>query len=107
MNKRSKTEFGEFLVGEIKKAKMSQEEFYNAIEIKKPYFYDLLTKTPPPPELQDKILLVLEKNSTKNIKRRSELYDLAAKGRNELPKDIFDFLNGNIEEISRIRRIIK
>ena len=41
MNRRTKTAFGEFLVGEIKQAGISQEEFYTAVGIKKPYFYDL------------------------------------------------------------------
>ena len=53
MNHRQKTAFGEYLVEEIKKAKMLQEEFYTAVGIKKPYFYDLLTATPPPTALQD------------------------------------------------------
>ena len=48
MNRRTKTAFGEFLVGEIKQAGISQEEFYTAVGIKKPYFYDLLTASPPP-----------------------------------------------------------
>ena len=63
MNHRQKTAFGEYLVGEIKKAKMSQEEFYTAAGIKKPYFYDLLTATPPPTVLQDKIAAVLDKKT--------------------------------------------
>ena len=56
MNHRQKTAFGAYLVGEIKKAEMSQEEFYTAVGIKKPYFYDLLTATPPPTVLQDKCI---------------------------------------------------
>lgn len=52
MNRRTKTAFGEFLVGEIKQAGISQEEFYTAVGIKKPYFYDLLTASPPPIEIQ-------------------------------------------------------
>ena len=55
MAKRQKTAFGEFLVHEIKNASMSQEAFYNAVGIKKPYFYDLITAAPPPPDLQYRI----------------------------------------------------
>ena len=60
MKKRQKTAFGDYLVEQIKIAAMSQEEFYNAVGIKKPYFYDLLTATPPPIELQDRMLAVLD-----------------------------------------------
>ena len=58
LNKRQKTEFGVFLVEQIKNAKMSQEEFYNAVGIKKPYFYNLLTSSPPPIDLQNRMLKV-------------------------------------------------
>ncbi len=105
--KRQKTEFGEFLVEEIRKIGLFQQDFYTAVEIQKPYFYDLLTKTPPPPELQDKMLLVLEHNSTKDNTRRSKFYDLAAKGRNELPKDIVDFLKGNPNTIKTLRESMR
>ena len=44
MAKRQKTEFGEFLVQEIKNAGMSQEAFYNAVGIAKPTFYGLIPR---------------------------------------------------------------
>ena len=46
--RREKSEFGTYLVQAIKDANMVQEEFYTAVGIKKPYFYDILTGSPPP-----------------------------------------------------------
>lgn len=65
LQKRQKTAFGEFLVQEIKSAGMSQESFYNAVGIAKPTFYGLITAAPPPPELQYRILSVLEEKAGK------------------------------------------
>mgnify|MGYP002514270819 CR=1 FL=1 len=48
MSRRQKTAFGKYLVEQIREADMSQEEFYNKVGIRKPYFYDLLTSSPPP-----------------------------------------------------------
>ena len=56
MNKRKKSVFGEYLVTEIKAAGMSQEEFYTAVGIAKPYFYDILTASPPPIDLQNRMV---------------------------------------------------
>lgn len=106
MNRRQKTVFGEYLVGEIKKAEMSQEEFYTAVGIKKPYFYDLLTATPPPTALQDKIAAVLdEKTGTDDI-RRKRLYDLAAECRSEIPADIAKLIKDNPAKLDMIRETL-
>ena len=103
MKKRVKTPFGELLVNEIKRAGMSQEEFYTAVGIKKPYFYDLLTATPPPTELQDRMLAVLETATGSDADRRKQLYDLAAQARNEIPADIVKMIAANPGEIDNIR----
>ena len=65
---------------------MTQYEFYTALDITKPYFYDILAgKThPPPPHLQDKALDILKVDP----KTRVEFFELAANARNELPADI-------------------
>lgn len=103
MIKRPKTEFGEYLVHQIKQAGMSQEAFYNNVGIKKPYFYDLITATPPPPELQNRMLAVLEEKTGKDPIRRNEFYNLAAKDRHEIPADIEAMIMSNIEEWNLIR----
>ena len=103
MKKRVKTPFGEFLVDEIKRTGMSQEEFYTAVGIRKPYFYDLLTATPPPTELQDRMLAVLDAATGTDAERRKQFYDLAAQARNEIPADIAKMITEHPEEIDKIR----
>ena len=106
MNHRQKTAFGAYLVDEIKKAKMSQEEFYTAVGIKKPYFYDLLTATPPPTALQDKIASVLDEKTGADDIRRKRLYDLAAEGRSEIPADIAKLIKDNPAKLDMIRKTL-
>lgn len=103
MNKRSKTAFGEFLVGEIRRAGLSQEEFYTAVGIKKPYFYDLLTASPPPIEIQNRMLAVLESKTESDNNRRIRFYDLAAQGRDEIPADITALIKGHSTDWNQIR----
>lgn len=103
MNRRTKTAFGEFLVGEIKQAGISQEEFYTAVGIKKPYFYDLLTASPPPVEMQNRMLAVLESKTDPDEERRCRFYDLAAQGRGELPADIFQYIKDHPNDWEFIR----
>lgn len=106
MNHRQKTAFGAYLVGEIKKAKMSQEKFYTAVGIKKPYFYDLLTATPPPTALQDKIVSVLNKKPVDDDIRRKWLYVLAAEGRSEIPADITKLIKDHPAKLDMIRKTL-
>ncbi len=106
MKKRQKSAFGEFLVEQIKIAGMSQEEFYNAVSIKKPYFYDLLTASPPPIELQDRMLAVLDEKTGENTERRRKLYDLAAAGRDEIPADIAKLIADHPEKLAIIRETL-
>ena len=105
MNHRQKTAFGAYLVGEIKKAEMSQEEFYTAVGIK-PYFYDLLTATPPPTALQDKIAAVLDEKTGADDIRRKRLYDLAAECRSEIPADIAKLIKDNPAKLDMIRETL-
>ena len=98
--------FGTYLVGEIKKAEMSQEEFYTAVGIKKPYFYNLLTATPPPTVLQDKIAAVLDEKTGADDVRRRQLYDLAAEGRSEIPADIAKLIKDNPAKLDMIRETL-
>ena len=103
MKKRVKTPFGEFLVDEIKRADMSQEEFYTAVGIRKPYFYDLLTATPPPTELQDRMLAVLDAATEADAERRKQFYNLAAQARNEIPADIAKLIADHPQNLEEIR----
>ena len=103
MAKRQKTEFGEFLVQEIKSAGMSQEAFYNAVGIAKQTFYGLITAAPPPPELQYRMLSVLEENTGKDPVRRNKLLDLAARDRDEIPADINALIKNDPKQWDQIR----
>ena len=69
--RREKSEFGAYLVQAIKDADMVQEEFYRAVGITKPYFYDILTGSPPPQNTLEKMLEVLEGKQPLADDRRS------------------------------------
>ena len=103
MRHRQKTAFGEYLVSEIKKAGITQEEFYTAVGIKKPYFYDWLAATPPPVELQDKIAAVFDEKAGVDTGRRQKIYELAAEGRGEIPADIVKLIRDNPDKLDLIR----
>lgn len=103
MTKHQKTAFGEYLVQEIKKAGMSQEAFYMAVGITKPYFYDLLKAAPPQPELQKKMIAVLENQTGEDKNRREQLMNLAAQGRDEIPADISELLKANPDSWRAVR----
>jgi len=85
---------------------MSQEEFYNAVGIKKPYFYDILTASPPPIDLQNRMLAVLDEKTGVNLERRNTLYDLAAVGRKEIPADILKLISEHPKELTQIRTVL-
>ena len=103
MTKHQKTAFGEFLVQEIRKAGMSQEAFYKAVGITKPYFYDLLKAAPPQPELQKKMIAVLDNQTGEDKHRREQLMNLAAQGRDEIPADISELLKANPDSWRAVR----
>ena len=106
MNKRGKTVFGNYLVEQIKAADMSQEEFYTAVEIKKPYFYDILRASPPPTDIQNRMLKVLDNKTGENEERRRKLYDLAAAERGEIPADIVEMISSHPDDIDEIRTML-
>ena len=83
---KDKKAFGNFLRKMIKQAEISQATFYEAVEITKPYFYDILSgkANPPPPDVQYKIIDKLNLDN----QQRNEFLNLAAEGRGEIPADI-------------------
>ena len=104
MNKDKKA-FGVFLREMIKNTGISQAEFYSAVEITKPYFYDILSGkvNPPPPNIQYKML----NNLNVNEKQRNQFLDLAAEGRNEIPADIAEQITEHPLELDKIRSSLK
>lgn len=86
----------------IKDKKITQQDFYSQLGIRKTYFYDIVSgKTnPSPAEIQLKILRILNpKEEDKN-----KLLEVVAKERNEMPADILLYLKSNIDSIEEVRR---
>ena len=100
MNKDKKA-FGDFLREVIKQAGISQSAFYAAVDITKPYFYDILSGkvNPPPPDVQYKMLEVLSLDE----QQRNIFLNLAAAGRNEIPADIAKLIVEHPLELEKIR----
>ncbi len=93
--------YGAYLVALIKKHNFSQSEFARKINVSRTYLFDLFNGRvkPPAPEMQEKIVSVL--GLTGNEK--DEFFNITAAGRDEIPKDVFDFLYNNADEIAAIR----
>ena len=104
MNKDKKA-FGDFLREMIKQSEISQSEFYSAVEITKPYFYDILSGkvNPPPSNIQYKMLNHLKMTDL----QRNEFLDLAAKGRGEIPADIASIIENNPQKLDEIRTVLR
>lgn len=96
-----KKAFGNFLRALIKQAGKSQSEFYSAVGITKPYFYDILSGkvNPPPPEIQYKMLEHLDVNK----QQYNEFLNLAAEGRGEVPADIVKLISDHPAKLDKIR----
>lgn len=95
------TAFGLFLKDLIKKRGITQQDFYTAWGIKKPYFYDIISgrTNPPPYQLQIKAITILNMNPIE----QKIFYDLAAATRHDLPADIAKWIQDNPNSIELIR----
>lgn len=93
--------FGQFLKVLIQSADMTHLEFYTSLGIKKPYFYDILSgrTNPPPPELQFKAMEILNADE----ETKEHFFDLAARGRGEIPADIAKWIQENQSAATFIR----
>lgn len=98
---KDKKAFGNFLREMIRKTGITQSAFYAAVEITKPYFYDILSGkvNPPPAYIQYKMLNNLEIDE----EQRKQFFDLAAEGRDEIPADIAKLISDNPKERENIR----
>ena len=96
-----KRAFGNFLREKIKQAEISQAAFYEAVEITKPYFYDILSGkvNPPPPDVQYKMMEKLNLDS----QQKNEFLNLAAEGRGEIPADIVRMIADHPHDLDKIR----
>jgi len=102
---RNKSSFGEYLTQLIKDAGISQFDFYSEAGIAKPYFYDMMSgrTNPPPRETLERMVEVLDKHLPLNDNRRTELFNIAAISRGEIPYDISDLIMNHPEQWDRIR----
>ena len=101
---KDKKAFGNFLREMIKQTGISQSAFYLAVDITKPYFYDILSGkvNPPPPDVQYKML----ENLNLDEQQRNEFLNLAAEGRGEVPADIAKLIAEHPTELAAIREIL-
>lgn len=102
MKSSNKSEYGAILTKIIKDRMITQQEFYNQLGMRKPYFYDIVSgkANPPLPETQLKILKILNPQE----KDKKKLLEVAAKERNEIPADILLYLKSNINSIEEVRK---
>ena len=101
---KDKKAFGNFLREMIKQTGISQSVFYSAVEITKPYFYDILSGkvNPPPPDVQYKML----ENLNLDEQQRNEFLNLAAEGRGEVPADIAKLIADHPAKLAIIRETL-
>lgn len=101
---KDKKAFGNFLREMIRQTGISQLEFYSAVEITKPYFYDILSGkvNPPPPDVQYKML----ENLNLDEQQRNEFLNLAAEGRSEVPADIARLIADHPAKLAIIRKTL-
>lgn len=102
--KRELTPFGAYLTETIEKAKILKCDFYTAVDIGKPYFYEILIDAAPPQEVLEKMLAFFDEVLGPDDNRRNKFYDLAAASRGELPADIMNFLIANPQTWESLRK---
>lgn len=103
VRKKELSEFGACLIEEIKKAGMTKTDFYTTAKINKPYFYEILTGTPPSQDFLEKMLNLLDEHLPPDPARRNLIINAAAKCRNEIPYDINELIKSNPDKWDYIR----
>ena len=92
---------GAYFVKLIKDHNYSQAKFAADLGISKTYLFDVFNGRvkPPTSDMQECIVELLRLTDSE----KAEFYNKAAVGRNELPKDIVDYLKNNQAEIENLR----
>lgn len=100
MPKRTK-KFREILIDLINEKNITKTKFYTELDIKKPYFYDIISGkvNPPPPERQLDMIRILKPSKEKMV----EFFNAAATERGEVPVDIVIQLQ-NKEIVDNLRK---
>ena len=91
LNQPIEMSFGELLDSMIENSKLSKRQFYEKLNIKKAYFYDIISgrTNPPPAEKQFAIIRILNPDED----TRNMFFEIAAKERNEFPADLKAFFD--------------
>ena len=98
--------FGELLKQFIKKEGITQQKFYEAVGIGKPYFYDIASGKvcPPPSDVQMRMVSAFTKLTADD---KSLFYDVAARERHEVPADIAKMLFDHPADIGSVRKVLQ
>lgn len=98
----AKGSFGSYFVSLIKAHNFSQTKFVAELGVSKTYLFDVFNGRvkPPTPDMQDRIVAILKLDDNEKY----EFYSKSAEGRQELPKDIVDYLTNNKAEIDNLRK---
>lgn len=101
----AKGSFGEYFVNLIREHNYSQAKFASDLGVSKTYLFDVLNGRvkPPTPDMQDRIVELLRLTDDE----KNDFYSKAADGRQELPKDIVEYLTNNPAEIDILRERIR
>ena len=93
--------FGAYFVDLIKQHNYSQSKFATDLGVSKTYLFDVFNGRvkPPTSDMQERIVKLLNLNNNE----KNDFFTMAAKGRNELPKDIVEYLINNKTEIESLR----
>lgn len=93
--------YGAYLVDLIKNKDFTQEQFRTELKVSKTYLVDIFNGRlkPPAPDMQEKMIRVLKLTD----KEKAVFYNKSAEGRKEIPKDIFDYLTSNPDEMTKLR----
>ncbi len=96
--------FGEYFVKLIRQKDYTQAQFADALGVSKTYLFDIFHNriNPPTPDKQEQIIALLKLNENEKL----EFLDKAAVGRDELPKDIVEYLVRHPKEIKTLRKKI-
>lgn len=97
--------FGGYLYELRKERNIGFEEFRSVLGVSKAYLNDVETNAckPPTPDVQIKMICILNKRKELSQSETTRFYTLAAEQRGELPADIIRFLSVDVNALDEIR----
>lgn len=104
--KRALTYFGATILDLLDTAHVPHYKFYEAIEITKVYFYEILSGIPPTQDVIDRMLDTFDTILPPDPNRRTYVQDQAARTRGEIPPDIFDKIRNHPDQWDKLRKLL-